>query len=462
MSLKMSEATVLVLFILVFVIQLAEMDQSEPDVMVSSASASINVKHLGAKGDGKTNDTWAVQKALQLASSGGWTVFFPKGTYLIDPSKEFIVPGNTTLAGEGRRSVIKASSAAFGWELMRAAGSDITINHLSLDGNNHVNRVLVVGGGCERVTLSNLVVANASQSRDPGSDGYGEVVCGIVVYGDTKQIAISAVEVKNIVAVNVSNGSMIARGIYITTTWGSQESVAKQVSITGSYVHHVGPADDGDGIYFEDPGMDSGNGQHADSFIANNVMDHVAKRAVKIYAEGITVRDNHIINSYLNNNVYQGVNKGMLAPDMFSAISVYGSSNTVDRNTIDGIGSYYAAIEISAGQTIGHIRIARNKITMGSKSNIKGTTAIRLGNINDFTISGNTIQNGERGIWTWQNASQGLISGNSIVVINGGGIDISTYLNGCVQRDIRIENNTITAGTFDIQLAPTNINVIVV
>ena len=46
----------------------------------------FNVKDAGAKGDGKTLDTEAIQKALDdCAKAGGGTVLFPAGTYLSKP-----------------------------------------------------------------------------------------------------------------------------------------------------------------------------------------------------------------------------------------------------------------------------------------------------------------------------------------------------------------------------------------
>jgi len=49
----------------------------------AQAGTFLNVRDFGAKGDGKTLDTNAVNRAIDVASSkGGGTVFFPAGTYL--------------------------------------------------------------------------------------------------------------------------------------------------------------------------------------------------------------------------------------------------------------------------------------------------------------------------------------------------------------------------------------------
>ncbi|PYS98239.1 MAG: exo-poly-alpha-D-galacturonosidase [Acidobacteria bacterium] len=52
-------------------------------ISFSQTNAFYNVRTFGAKGDGKTLDTDAVNKTIDAASSkGGGTVFFPAGTYL--------------------------------------------------------------------------------------------------------------------------------------------------------------------------------------------------------------------------------------------------------------------------------------------------------------------------------------------------------------------------------------------
>ncbi|MHC4536636.1 MAG: glycosyl hydrolase family 28-related protein [Planctomycetota bacterium] len=52
-------------------------------VTAGSANKSFNVLNFGAKPDGKTLCTQAIQNAVdQCAESGGGTVYFPAGTWL--------------------------------------------------------------------------------------------------------------------------------------------------------------------------------------------------------------------------------------------------------------------------------------------------------------------------------------------------------------------------------------------
>ena len=67
------------------------------DGMAVAATASVNARGLGAKGDGKIDDTKALQSALDAARANGPVCFVPAGVYRLDGS--LTVPPGVTLCG---------------------------------------------------------------------------------------------------------------------------------------------------------------------------------------------------------------------------------------------------------------------------------------------------------------------------------------------------------------------------
>ncbi|MEM9527742.1 MAG: right-handed parallel beta-helix repeat-containing protein [Bacteroidota bacterium] len=60
------------------------------------AGPMLNIKDFGAKGDGKSDDTQALKAAMQAATIGEGTIYFPTGIYPIHP---VAVPSHITLLG---------------------------------------------------------------------------------------------------------------------------------------------------------------------------------------------------------------------------------------------------------------------------------------------------------------------------------------------------------------------------
>ena len=67
----------------------------------------LDVKKMGAAGDGKTDDTAAIQSALSLQqTTNNLTVFFPAGTYLITDTLVVNRTLGTALLGTGRTTTL--------------------------------------------------------------------------------------------------------------------------------------------------------------------------------------------------------------------------------------------------------------------------------------------------------------------------------------------------------------------
>jgi parallel beta-helix repeat protein len=65
--------------------------------MTEQSHAFLNIKDFGAKGDGKADDTAALLAVMDKAASESGSVWFPTGTYCIQPVK---VPSHITLRGD--------------------------------------------------------------------------------------------------------------------------------------------------------------------------------------------------------------------------------------------------------------------------------------------------------------------------------------------------------------------------
>lgn len=123
------------------------------------AGAPLNVRDFGAAGDGSTNDTTAIQNALNT-NGGNVSLYFPKGVYLINST--ILIPQNhaTKMFGDGfngqevtnpvEGTVIKWAGAANGLMFSsNVAGgantSGLIINDMRFDGNNIASRGMVIG-----------------------------------------------------------------------------------------------------------------------------------------------------------------------------------------------------------------------------------------------------------------------------------------------------------------------------
>lgn len=78
--------------------------------LLGKHSETVSVKDFGAAGDGATDDTAAIQAAID---SGAGVIHFPQATYFLANGSTLILASDQTLAGEGRLQTIISSYNAY-------------------------------------------------------------------------------------------------------------------------------------------------------------------------------------------------------------------------------------------------------------------------------------------------------------------------------------------------------------
>jgi len=126
---------------------------------------TYNVRDFGALGDGKTDDTIAIQSALAfIASRNGGVLNFPEGDYHIGGIPNFkgiALPSNVTIRGIGGMHSNASTS-----DLPRQNPTRITLNG--------ANRAIFRIGECmEKIAVKDIELIAASQQNTIGIEGVG-------------------------------------------------------------------------------------------------------------------------------------------------------------------------------------------------------------------------------------------------------------------------------------------------
>lgn len=383
--------------LLIFGLFLFNVDFSS--VKTYSATA-INVKSFGAKGDGRTDDTKAIQRAI--TESKGREVLIPAGTYRIS---YLTVADNVTITGTN--AVLKSNKPIS--YVLRITGSNVKIQGLVIDGNNQSIQGLSVGANLNDITITKTVVQNITQD----AHFKAQIPVGIRIDGNTNNVLLDTIQVKNINGkYNVGNTKQ-AIGLFIAPSkkeWNAGENIV----IKNSSFDGIGPRSNSDAILVR------GFTQPTGIVIENNSFVRVRDRAIRILSPGVTIKRNKIVNSFKKNN--PGVVAANNQFDMTSAIHIGADNVTADRNSINGRGSYFAAIEITGAN---NITLTNNSISNAIGSSFSNSDLIRINTattgpnaratLYNLNISRNTLKNGLNGIRLTSGVENFNSSGNIFV-----------------------------------------------
>jgi len=142
----------------------------------------VDVRAYGAMGDGITDDTIAIQAALDQ----GGTIFVPNGTYII--SSTLLIGSNTRLLGQGPLAVLRLKAGA-NTQILRNAdqvggNASIVVENLTLDGNK-AQQTALTGANLNFTKVTDGIIRGVI-TKDGADSGLWLVDCNhILVHGVT-------------------------------------------------------------------------------------------------------------------------------------------------------------------------------------------------------------------------------------------------------------------------------------
>ena len=272
----------------------------------------LNVKDYGATGDGATDDTSAIQTALNTASSLGAGVILPEGTYIVDPSVSISLSEGSYLTGVGAGSVIKIKD------------------------NSNVLNNLIKAESVNRVTLKDFVI-DGNRANQDASDA---VACHYGIYlASSDNSRIDGVTVFNTTGVGIhvydSDNTVITNCESYGNRYHAFECEQDQRTV---WSNNNGHDNDRHGIFIS-PGEVGGAGSIG-NVITGNTFSNNGQYGIAFGIDaaggaiGLT-RENEISNNTVCNNAHYGIS-------IYMVDDVLVSNNLVSNNGYFGIYLYKA------------------------------------------------------------------------------------------------------------------------
>ena len=381
-------------------------------------SGWFNVRSFGAKGDGTTDDSKAVQAALDAArTAGGGVVFIPAGTYVVAPPGPFkggvtlnslTVGSNVWVRGEGLASVLKVKSGIGSYRALFSSHPTAA---------SHV----------ENVTISDLRFdqncAASGGSVSEGKDGSDYMI--FLAWGG-KNLTIERAAFDPICGVN---------------TISLNASTAENLVVRDSYFRFAkGPTTDPDGSYDNTAVYLHGRGTVATGNLFESTAADGARGAIELHGTGGLAASN-VTRWYRSCVRVVGTSEPQEAPPASQNGFTVTGNLCVDAN--DAINVWSVSNHHVRGVTIAGNTITLSEIEHQARDkNLKAFVGISFvwdavsgrlnGDIGDVVIEGNTIV-AQRASGTYR--TRDPLASGGIALMSAGNIS-NVIVRGNLVRDV--------------------------
>lgn len=156
----------------------------------------INVKNFGAIGDGKADDTKALQKALDSVLPAGGKVIIPKGTYMIDALRGIQLKSNTKLFLDSESYLKAIPNSSGSYSIVRITDAEniaMVGGNLVGERHEHAGTTGEWGMGLSIRKSRNVTIKNVTATDNWGDGFYisnqseNIVFCSVTADGNRRQ-----------------------------------------------------------------------------------------------------------------------------------------------------------------------------------------------------------------------------------------------------------------------------------
>ena len=320
----------------------------------------FNVKAYGATGDWTTDDTAAIQAAVNAAAVVGGEVFFPCGTYRT--TLGIAVSSSVSFVGEGESCAIVRLTGGASSSLMTISGGTVSFRNITLDANVNAagyDGIDFTSGGS--VSFSHATVENAANY---GFYAYPKGASNVLVDqssftgSGTIDFAITVSGSYTASHVTLSHSTFGDQSAPSTLTAGAHQAIAIETGTGGTLTDIIISANQ---IYY--PLLAS---QESDGIV-------ISTGGSSSTISNVTISSNNIKNG--SGSAYDG-----------SCLEVWGANNVTISNNI--FGDNKTAIASQAGATSPIYGIISGNVINQPSSN---SASISLGLGADYLVQGNRI-----------------------------------------------------------------------
>jgi hypothetical protein len=202
-------------------------DGAQECTETSTSTRVVSVKDTGAAGDGRSDDTAAIQAAIDKIAGTGGAVLVPDGTYLVDAAgkNRLSLKSNMTLKLSDRATLKAIANDSSSYAVLSISGqSNVAVIGGTLEGDRreHLGKSGQWGLGIRIDRGARHIVVSGVTSKEMWGDGFyvqgaADVkFCGVIADNNRRQ-GLSIIEVDRLVVTNSAfkntQGTLPAAGI---------------------------------------------------------------------------------------------------------------------------------------------------------------------------------------------------------------------------------------------------------